>query len=284
MDFGKPNVEVGKGKVEESRFSEENIKKNLYSNEGYENTFCCMFYGADGSGKSGCSLSYMSDEDIKNGCKAIIIDLDGGNEPLLPYHKERCEKAGKKVKDVFIVKNPMIVKVTNNDVVTDYIETFAYMKAIINYVKNNWKEDNIKYVVFDGLTTALSYAEYQMRLEKNIAADGGVSTRYWLRRNRIFLELLEQIKSIPISKFFIGHENFVLKDNVESSKVIEKTNAMMHHKIRCIKSNNPGNVTFKAIIDKSKYNIQQEGKEIEFAKVDKDKYKWEGEKVFKNLI
>jgi len=296
MDFSKPNVSFTKEtkiadpdvkpQVKTLKFSEEKIKSFLYESNDVESMFCCMLYGFDGTGKSGLTLGYLSDEDIKNGYKTVIIDLDGGNEPLLHYHKARCEKHGKKVRDVFVIKNPISIEVTDDDdVVINYKETFGYIKGIVNYVKNNWKEDKIKYLVFDGLSTALKYAEYQMRIEKNIDDDGGVQMRYWLIRNKLFMELLEQIKSIPISKFFIGHENFVLRDDKENSSVIEKTNAMMHQKIKCVRTELPDKVTFNAVIDKSKYNIQKEGSSIEFAQVTKTgEYTWDTDKVFQNLI
>ncbi len=221
MNAGNPAQQTEKAvEKKPSQYSDAEVEKWLFEKEDHTNLMCCLIVGKDGTGKSGIAFDYLTDEDVREGRKILIIDLDSGNIPLLnQYHASKKEN--------FIVKNPLVESFTEDDVYIDYHKTFARMRSVVKWTRNNYKKHKIKAIVFDGLSTALKHAEYQMRLDKNIDADGGVSTRYWLIRNKLFLELLEQIKSLPISKFFIAHEDFILKVGEDNSSLKEKTNAMV---------------------------------------------------------
>jgi len=258
-------------------------------------TLCALIYGKDGTGKSGIVLDFLTDDDIKAGKKALIIDLDGGNIPLIKkHHKKRVESLGKKLSDVFIIRNPLSQKIIvaedgEKEVVVDYKATFGNIVRIVNRIAEKIDEWNIKFVVFDGLSTALKHAERQMRIDKHIAADGGIQLRYWLVRNKIFEEVLEQIKSLPCSKFFIAHDDFIVlnEDSPDISSVKRKTNAMVHQKIRCVREVIGNKTIFKAIVDKSKYNTAVEGTKIVFCEVDNQEKKmmfWDTAKIWNELF
>lgn len=275
-------------------FEEDDISKTiekLLSNTELDsggNNYKMMLYGSDGTGKSGIILDFLSDEDIENGMRALVIDLDGGNVPLLKtHHAKRVKKAGRTLSDVYMVENPLSIKRNEaGEYEVDYHQTFTEIMKLIHVARTKGKELKIKFIVFDGLSTALKHAERLMRLEKNIAPDGGVQTRYWLVRNQVFEETLEQIKSLPISTFFIAHENFILSKDGDDSKIIQKTNAMMHQKLRCVRKVN-GNVTrFSAIVDKTKYDTSLEGAEFVFCEVDNKEHKvlkWDTQTMWKRL-
>lgn len=271
----------------------DDIKKKWLGKNILTEKLCCLIVAPDGAGKSGIALDYLTDEDIKNGKRALIIDLDGGCDSLLlSHHKERCNKLGKDLNDVFILKNPLEEDL-NGEI--DYKATFNNIREGVFLAKHAYQELNLKCVIFDGLSTALKHAEQQMRLDKNIDADGGVMLRYWLVRNKIFIELLEQLKSIPISSFFIAHEDFILKTKDEllksgekNSAVKEKTNALCHQKVFCKRIDDKVNkqIRFKATVMKSKYKAESEGAEIEFLVVDKEKktYKWDTKELYNILM
>ena len=251
--------------------SEEQIEKWLFATKEYDDFFCCMLYGQDGTGKSGIVQSFPLGKDDS----MIILDLDGGNAPLLQYHKEKN----------IIVKNPLTTAFTENGVVIDYVATMNKIKATVAYLRENYKKKKIVAFCLDGLSTLLKHAEYQMRIEHNITTDGGVMQRYWIRRSKLFTEILEQIKALPIHKFFIAHEDFIPKDNTDLASVKQKTNQLVYQKLRCIRTDNVDTVIFKVIVDKNKFAVTTEGKEIEFCKVDKntEKVKWEADKIFELL-
>ena len=263
------------------------VEKWMFSSDEPESKFVCLIMGKDGTGKSPLALSYLTDEDIKAGKRIVVVDLDGGNMPLIyQYHKERCERLGRKVDDVFIIKNPLTEFIDDGQIRIDYQATFNKIRGMVMITKNKWQEHNIKAIVFDGLSTALKHAEAQMRIEKNVDETGGIQMRFWLIRNKIFIETLEIIKSLPISSFFIAHDDFIAKIGEEQSALKIKTQAMMHQKIVCSKTIDVSSVNFVAKVTKSKYNILKEGKEITFGKVNKEDntYTWTPEIVFEGLI
>lgn len=261
-------------------YSDEKIRSMLYKELTKEDFhFCCLFYGNDGTGKTGLIQSYP----LKDNEKHIILDLDGGNRPILHTYWPG------KLKNI-IIENPLVTKVTEDGLKTiDFHQTMNKIKWVVDYVRRNHKEDNIKAISIDGLSKLLKYAENQMRIEKHIKIDGGVDYRYWKRRNELFLEILEIMKTLPIDKFFIAHENFILLDEYtvddETPSVVREANRMMYQKVRCKRKKQGANVTYTYIIDKSKYNVHAEGKEEQFLIIDTDKksYRWKGHLLYELL-
>jgi len=275
-DTVRESLKKEEAKKEESKdiaFTDKDVEQWLSDAEKGQlsSYFNCLVIGADGTGKSGIIMSKMKTLPKKN----IIIDLDGGDEPLkLRYYND--------AKNIIIV-NPLVMETVMGDIILDYKQTFAKIKAIIKYVHDH--HDQFSSICLDGISTLLKYAEYQMRIDKNIAPDGGVQMRYWINRSKTFIEVLECLKHIPnVSKFLIGHEDFILKE--DSAAVKAKTNQMIHQRIICRKvesKDQSDEVQFVAKIDKSKYNILLEGKEIVFAQVKGDKFNWNCDKVFEGL-
>ena len=266
-------------------FTREDVRRWATAVSSPESKICCLLYGADGTAKTGIVFSYLTDQDVLDGKQLWVIDLDGGGLPLkLAYHKARDKN--------LVVINPLETCETDEGTMIDYRKTFAKTRAIIEYVKQNWEKEKIKAIVFDGLSTALYHAEQQMRVEKNLDVDGGVQQRYWISRNKLFLETIELIKRLPIARFFIAHENFIIpaageKSDVTKppSQVVAKTNAMMIQKVRCSRIVTSSTVEFIAVIDKNKYNVGTEGSRIEVCKVNKgDKsFVWKANEVIKVL-
>ena len=272
-----------------SDVQKEDVAWMLEENElKIDNKLCCLIYGKDGRGKSGIALDYLTDEDIKNGRKIVIIDIDGGMTPLIKnYHGERVRKAKKKLHEVFIIKNPLKSTVKDGKYSVDYRATFQNILKMISVTRAKAKEWKIKAIIVDGVSTLLKYAEKQMRLEKNLQADGGVSMRYWLIRNALFEETIQQVMSLPINKIFIAHDDFILDgvDNASSIKI--RMNAMMLQKIRCVrKTQKDSSVEFRAVIDKDKLNVLNENETIRFLIVNNVRkgFDWEANKVWKKIV
>lgn len=257
-------------------YSDDKIREILYQQaDDKEFHYCCLFYGQDGTGKTGLLQSYP----LKDNEKHIILDLDGGNIPILQtYHKDKINN--------IIVHNPLVTTNTSEGMKTiDFKETMNKIKWIVDYVRRKYKEDNIKAISIDGLSKLLKFAEGMMRIDKHITSDGGVEYRFWKIRNEAFIEIIEIMKSIPIDKFFVAHDDFIIfEDNLseEISKVKLETNRMMYQKVRCKRKKDKENVEYKCIIDKSKYNAKAEGQELIFLKINtkEKKYEWAGQKLF----
>ena len=290
-DVKKDMEEVSKEGQEKKQRKDEakDIKEWLLDQSDQENKFVCMVLGKDGTGKSPLALSHLTDEDIKQGKRVLVIDLDGGNIPLVnTYHKERCEKLGRKVNDVFFIKNPLTEVLNDGEVEIDYKATFNKIKGTVNLLKDTKfrEEMKFKYVVFDGLSTLLEFAENQMRVEKHLQVDGGVNMAFWKRRNKMFRDVLEMLKSLPISSFFIGHDDFIRDPNAENFSAVKKlSHSMMHQKIICEKLFLKDKTQFVATIAKSKYNVSKEGEKITFGEIilDGKQVTFEPQKVLEEL-
>src|SRR3990167_6565265 len=168
---------------------QEEEKNILYSNEQVKEWFNVKYsnkvllnlliLGLDGTGKSGIAVDLLSEQDIKEGKKIVIIDLDGGNLPIIEtYHKNKINN--------IICINPLLTCETNEGTEIDYKRTFAKIRAVVRYIEQNYQQEKIKAIIFDGLSTALKYAELNMRMEKHLLPDQGVSMLYWKNRNKLF--------------------------------------------------------------------------------------------------
>ena len=273
----KPKPEVGKVEAKTSAvFTEDDIKGLLDGalkrqlSEHEVAGFNCLILGADGTGKSGIVLSYLA----KKPKKSVIIDLDRGVEPVYEaYHRGN---------DKLIIVPVLEMTRTEDDIILDYRKTLVKLKGIIKYVAKH--HDEFSGICIDGISSLLKNAEYIMRIDKHIAPDGGVSMRYWIQRNKIFTEILEAVKNIKnIDRFYIGHEDFVMKEDAAAVKA--KTNQMIHQRIMCKKVEDKNVVKFVAKIDKCKYNLSLEGTEYTFGTVNKETKEttWRATQVFKGL-
>lgn len=246
---------------------------------------CAMIYGEDGTGKTGLALSTLTDQDVADGKQIIIVDLDSGNLPLLLEHHEDKLAAG----SIRYIDPVQWDYDQDGNPVLDYKKTFAMINAIAVAAKKRWQKDQkIKAIIFDGGSKLLKYSEQQMRLEKALKADGGVQTRYWLIRNKMFLETLELYKSLPFDKYFIFHEDFipfVSTGDKKFASVKLQTNQMMFQKIFCERVDSGPKVEYRATIHKSKFDITKEGKMIVFGEVNKkdEEYTWNPSKVIREL-
>lgn len=245
---------------------------------------CAMIYGEDGTGKTGLTLSTLTDDDVENGKVIVVVDLDSGNLPLiLEHHSHKVAKGAIKYWDPTVWGED-----EEGRPVLNYKKTMDIINAIALASKQEWQENqSIKAIILDGGSKLLKFSEQQMRLEKALTPDGGVQTRYWLVRNKMFLETLDLYKSLPFDKYFIFHEDFIpvsgSADKLASVKI--QTNQMMFQKIHCERVDKGPTVEYKARIDKSKFDITKEGKVITFGEVNKkdESFVWNPNKVIREL-
>lgn len=237
---------------------------------------CALFSGEDGTGKSGTALQFIDEIDVEAGEKIILIDLDGGNLPgCLEYHREAYENGN------IVLYDPMeFTDDMGDDVGMDYKATMKNIKAAGAWIRKNWEEQKIRVVILDGLSKLLKIAEYQMRVEKAIDVSGGVTQRYWVNRNKAFIDIVELYKSIPIDTIFIGHRDFnIAEGDTDVSAIKKNTNDLVFQKVSFYTEETAeGKIKFKARIDKSKQNLLNKGAKVTFAEVDtNDKgkgYRW----------
>lgn len=272
-------------------FADKTIEDWLFPPKGQESpkhTFCCMIYGDEGTFKTGLLQSYPLN--IREQEKHIILDLDGGNVPLM-------EKYNKHLEGCLIARNPLQFKRYETPTgeimeMTDYLSTIHMIRRTVEWCRQNRKKQNIKAVSIDGLSKLLKHAEYQMRLELHIDASGGVQYNYWKKRFKDFIEPMEQIKAMGVDCFFVAHNDFIKPEEIaignqqqKFSAAKEETSRMMWQKVLCYKEETPNEVLFKAKIHKSKYNTTAESQTFVMHRVNKQtkEYQCTPQQVFEAL-
>lgn len=235
-------------------YSDEKIKAWLLGDaEKSSSNVCIALYGFDGTAKSGIALDCRTDKEKADGMRLVVFDLDGGCAPLKVIYHDNDPN--------IIIKNPLVRGADKN---VDYEETFAKLKAALDYVERNLIELKVKAIVFDGLDKFLKVCEYSMRDDLNKTVVDGVDYRYWKLRSQKYLDVLEQVKLMDVDRYFITH----LKKDYETDNWNpdweKKTPDMMFQKVRCFREQKiiEGDkiVYLKAEIEKCKTNIAMEGK------------------------
>ena len=80
------------------------------------------------------------------------------------------------------------------------------IKATLQELRDNLDEYNLKAVVFDGLDIFLGeICEQQMRADEHVDVSGGLSQRFWKKRNDYYFQTLNLLFDIDVDKYFITH-------------------------------------------------------------------------------
>ena len=272
VDWGNDMTADMVAKKKEGAFSMDDISKIMTDAKTAElkPKMCCLVLGDDGTAKTGIVLDYCSKLDKPT----VVIDLDGGCMPLIYKHYKDSKK--------FVIPQNLIdTVVTDEGIDIDYIRTLSKINGIIKYTIEH--QDEYGGIVLDGLSTLLKFCEFQSRIDKNIAVDGGMQLRYWILRSKLFTETVEIMKTAAsLHRFFIGHIDLVaVKD---SAAVKQKLNALVHQRIICRKEEKLGKTSFISKIDKSKYNLLMEGKDVTIATVDGKEARWDITRLFGDLL
>lgn len=245
---------VSKRQASDVTYNDEQIKKWLFGrSEKSSSNVCAGIYGYDGTAKSGIALDCRTDEEKSKHMKLIVFDLDGGCGPLRAIYHDNDP-------DIIIV-NPMVRDEQKN---VDYEETLIKLRSALDYIERNLDDLNVKAIIFDGLDKFLKVCEYCMREDINKDVTDGFNRIYWKLRNQKYGDVLEQIKSLDVARFFITH----LKKDEKSDTVVpdweKKTGDMLFQRVRCFRETKVENgdkvIYLKAEIEKSKTNLALEGK------------------------
>jgi len=267
-------IKTKKEEVKPKAVTIDEVGKWLMSTENPNGTSCILLYGADGTGKSGLAQA----SPLRGKGKMIVFDMDRSNMPIWEAYHD-CDPN-------IIIKDPVMMGFDDDGNYTiDYLATMNKIKASLVWIRDNHEKHKITVVCLDGLNKLLKYAEYQMRIDTHIQVDGGVSMRYWIRRSKAFMEILEVLKGLPVHKIYIAHEDFQVKDNEVVAAVKSNTNQLMDVKCFLERKDYDDQVQFYGTVDKHKSNSAFEGKEITFLEVDKKtgKSEWNSTEVWSVL-
>lgn len=169
--------------------------------------------GENGLGKTSLALTLFTD-DLKEDEVVIYIGIDNsGNEIINKFFKKELH-AGQIISfnpDATIVNERGASVKDEERVLENVTSTAAAIKKALN---NGIK---VKGVIVDGVSFLLEFAESKMRMEKNIAPDGGTPTHVWKIRAKYFRAFTSAYMSLDIPVVFITHQDF-LPELVEPGK------------------------------------------------------------------
>lgn len=272
---------LGKKAAEETRNPQVSLEDEIYnlifeSNKQTETDKVAqkiLLSGENGLGKTSLALALLL-QDIKEDEKIVYVGIDNsGSEIISCFFMDEAQKGQ------ILSFNPDASKVTETGasvkdeerVLERVTSTAAAIKKAIN------SGIKVKGVVVDGVSFLLEYAESKMRLEKNIAPDGGTPTHVWKIRSKAFREFSSAYMALDIPVIFISHEDF-MPERVEPGKDLSSVKKRLLDEcgVRIIldRKNNPDNnhvTDYIADVKKNRSDIFAVGKTVTFMTANNEK-------------
>ncbi len=161
--------------------------------------------GENGLGKTSLALT-MFTSDLKDDEVVIYIGIDNsGNEIINKFFKKELH-SGQIISfnpDATTI-NERGASVKDEERVLENVTSTAaaVKKALENGIK-------VRGVIVDGVSFLLEFAESKMRMEKNIAPDGGTPTHVWKIRAKYFRAFSSAYMALDIPVIFITHQDFL---------------------------------------------------------------------------
>ena len=208
-------------KAEETRNAQVSLGDEIYnlifeSNKQVENDKIAqkiLLSGENGLGKTSLSLALFT-EDIGENDVIVYVGIDNSGSEIISRFFSKEAQGGH-----ILPFNPDATKITDSGAAVKdeerVLEKVTSTAAAIKKAMDNGI--NVTGVVVDGVSFLLEYAESKMRLEKNIAPDGGTPTHVWKIRAKAFRDFSSAYMSLDIPVIFITHEDF-MPERVEAGK------------------------------------------------------------------
>ena len=268
-------------KAEETRNPQISLEDEIYnlifeSNKQVETDKIAqkiLLSGENGLGKTSLALALLL-QNIKDDEKIVYVGIDNsGSEIISRFFAEETQQGH------ILSFNPDASKVTDTGasvkdeerVLERVTSTAAAIKKAIN------SGIKVKGVIVDGVSFLLEYAESKMRLEKNIAPDGGTPTHVWKIRAKAFREFSSAYMALDIPVVFISHEDF-MPERVEPGKDLSNVKKRLLDEcgVRIIlnRKNDPDNnhvTDYIAEVKKNRSDIFTVGKTIVFMTANNEK-------------
>ena len=161
--------------------------------------------GENGLGKTSLAL-IMFTSDLKEDECVFYIGIDNsGNEIINKFFKKELH-AGQ-----VISFNPDATTVNDRGAsVKDEERELENVTSTAATVKKAFENGiKVKGVIVDGVSFLLEFAESKMRMEKNIAPDGGTPTHVWKIRAKCFRAFTSAYMPLDIPVIFVTHQDFL---------------------------------------------------------------------------
>ena len=167
----------------------------------------------NGLGKTSLALTLFT-TDLKDDEIVIYIGIDNSGDEIINKFFKKEYHSGQIVTfnpDATTI-NERGASVKDEEKVLENVTSTAaaIKKALANGIK-------VKGVIVDGVSFLLEFAESKMRMEKNIAPDGGTPTHVWKIRAKYFRAFTSAYMALDIPVVFVTHQDF-LPELVEPGK------------------------------------------------------------------
>ena len=159
----------------------------------------------NGLGKTSLALT-MFTEDMADDEVVIYIGIDNSGNEIINKFFTKEYHAGQIISfnpDATTI-NERGASVKDEERVLENVTSTA--AAVKKALKNGIK---VRGVIVDGVSFLLEFAESKMRMEKNIAPDGGTPTHVWKIRAKYFRAFTSAYMALDIPVIFVTHQDFL---------------------------------------------------------------------------
>ena len=222
--------------------------------------------GENGLGKTSLALSLLT-EDMADDEVIVYVGVDNsGDEIIRKFFKDKL------ISRQILEYNPDATKINETGasvkdeerVLDNVTSTAAAIKKAID------SDIKVKGVIVDGISFILQFCESKMRLERNIAPDGGTPTHIWKIRAKAFRDFTSAYMALNIPVVFISHKDFIpelIKADENFASIKERLLDECGVRVVLSKKQSPDNVHveyYTAEIKKNRSDIFTVGKTVTF--------------------
>lgn len=211
------------------RFTKDQMREWMHEQKPRKSSICALLVGHNKTGKSGVVVDSRTNQQKKDHMKAIIFELnmDNGCEVnSRVYHNNDPD---------IIILNPREYTLdAGGEWVLDRVATMEKVKTMIQTIKEDCDNDslNLAVLALDGLDTFLSnICENQMRIDEHIDISGGVSMRYWKKRNDYYYSIIDMMLGIDVDLYFITHYGERRRDSDTGKYDDSRTVSKLHENL-----------------------------------------------------
>lgn len=202
LTAGTSTLPASPSKIQALDYTNENIADWIQSSQKpKKSSICVLFVGHPKSGKTGVALDCRTNQDKEEHKKVVAIELnsDQGCDVCRKEHHDNDP-------DIIVLNPREYSKDSKGEWQPDYVKTMARIKATLQYLKDEQDNLNMKAIIFDGLDIFLSeICEAQMRVDEHLDVSGGVSPRFWKKRNEYYFKILNMLFDIDVDKYLLTH-------------------------------------------------------------------------------
>lgn len=114
-----------------------------------------------------------------------------------------------------------------------------------------------------------------MRIDKDKAADEGISMAAWKIRNKAFRDFSSPYMALPVPVIFVSHEDFIREISLEEGKSFASVKqrfideCSMRMTLEKRDNDNPDVTDYFAIIRKNRTDVTKENQEFKFMSINR---------------